>query len=107
MALTVQQQELAASYASIILSDSGKEVTEEGIKTVLEAAGIDYEVYVPMLFARASAGVDIADLMTKVGGSGAPAGGAAAGGAAAAEVEEEKPVSEEESSDMGGFSLFD
>merc|ERR1739838_246093 len=109
MSLTAQQQELAASYAALILSDSAQEVTEDSIKTVLDAAGIKVEPYVPMLFARATVGLDIADLMTKVGGSGAAAASAGDSGvgAVAEAVVEEAAKSESESDDDIGFSLFD
>merc|ERR1712060_426155 len=107
--MDMEKQELAVSYAALILADEGKEITEDALKAVVGAAGISVEAFVPMLFARVAGNIDVAELMSNVGsGSGAAVDtGAAAGGAAAAEAEEEKKESSESSDMEMGFSLFD
>jgi large subunit ribosomal protein LP1 len=113
------KEELACTYASLILSDDDIAITGEKIQTILTAADITVEPYWPGLFARALEGVDIKTLITNVGSGvgGRPGGkGAAApvdagkGGAPAADKkkEEKKKVEEEEEDDDDmGFGLFD
>lgn len=88
----------------------------EKIQTILKAANVDVEPYWPGLFAKALEGVNVKDLITKIGsGAGAapaaaaaPAGGAPAAAAPAAAKEEKKKESEpEESDDDMGLGLFD
>jgi len=96
----------ALSYASIILSEGGKEVTEENIKKLMDAAGIVVDQFVLSAFAKAVGVLNVKEMVNDFGsapvGGGAPAAGAAAAGdapAAAAEPEEEE---EEESSAAAG-----
>ncbi|KAF5275671.1 hypothetical protein FQA39_LY06783 [Lamprigera yunnana] len=107
--------ELACVYASLILTDDDIAITGEKIQTILKAANVDVEPYWPGLFAKALEGVNVKDLITKIGsGAGtapaaaAPASGAPAGAAAPAVAKEEKKESEpEESDDDMGLGLFD
>ncbi|KAL8272551.1 hypothetical protein Esti_003550 [Eimeria stiedai] len=112
----VQRQELLCTYAALILSDEGLEISAENIQKLVAASGGSVESYLPGLFARALQGHNITDLLSGAGSvaaGAAPAGGAApaaAGGGAAADkggkpAKEEEPE-EEEDADMG-FSLFD
>uniref|UniRef100_A0A146MI50 Large ribosomal subunit protein P1 n=1 Tax=Lygus hesperus TaxID=30085 RepID=A0A146MI50_LYGHE len=113
----VANNELACVYASLILADDDVAITGEKIQTILKAAGVDVEPYWPGLFAKSLEGVNVKDLITKIGaGAGsAPAGAAQAGApaaaapaAAAAAKEEKKKESEpEESDDDMGLGLFD
>ncbi|KAK5646819.1 hypothetical protein RI129_005283 [Pyrocoelia pectoralis] len=112
----IANNELACVYASLILADDDVAITGEKIQTILKAAGVDVEPYWPGLFAKALEGINVKDLITKIGaGAGsAPAGGAAAAAqsaaapAAAAAKEEKKKESEpEESDDDMGLGLFD
>ncbi len=81
------------------------------ITTILKAAGVSVEPYWPGLFSKALDGINVKELITKIGSSAgsAPAGGAAAPAAAPvaeAKKEEKKEESESEDEDMS-FGLFD
>eukprot|EP01007_Sphenomonas_quadrangularis_P001356 NODE_2296_length_631_cov_559.268041_g1946_i0.p2 GENE.NODE_2296_length_631_cov_559.268041_g1946_i0~~NODE_2296_length_631_cov_559.268041_g1946_i0.p2 ORF type:complete len:126 (-),score=47.01 NODE_2296_length_631_cov_559.268041_g1946_i0:223-600(-) len=110
-----QVDELACTYAALLLFDDNIPVSEDKIAAVTEAAGLKVETYYPGLFARYLAGKNIADLLGNVG-SGAAAPAAAAPAAAAAEPaakgadkkkEEKKAEPEEEEDADMGFGLFD
>lgn len=112
-------QQLACTYAALMLHDSGK-LDADNILAVTKAAGVDVSVGMAHAFANALATINIEDViagMTFSGGAGT-ASSAAAGGAAsasgsgagdkaapAAEAKKEEPA-EEEDDDMG-FGLFD
>jgi len=107
--------ELACTYSALILADDEVPITAEKITTILKAANVEFEPIWPTLFSRALTGMNIKDLVTKVG-SPAPAAPAAAPAAAApaaadakkAEKKEEKKKEEEpEEDDDLGFGLFD
>jgi len=106
--------EIACTYAALILADDDVPVTADKLTTILKAAAVDVEPIWPSLFAKALTGISIKDLITNVGsavGSGPAAGGAAGGAAPAAEEKKEEAKkaeseSEEEDDDMG-FGLFD
>ncbi|CDJ64936.1 60S acidic ribosomal protein P1, putative [Eimeria necatrix] len=110
-----QRQELLCTYASLILSDEGMEISAENIQKLVSAAGASVECYMPGLFARALKGHNITDLLAGAGTVAAAPAAAAAAPAAAAEpaaadkggkaAKQEEPE-EEEDADMG-FSLFD
>ncbi|CDI83871.1 60S acidic ribosomal protein P1, putative [Eimeria acervulina] len=111
-----QRQELLCTYAALILSDEGMEISAENIQKLVSAAGASVEPYMPGLFARALKGHKVEDLITGAGSAAAAAPAAAAaapaaaGGGAPAEkggkaAKQEEPE-EEEDADMG-FSLFD
>jgi len=101
--------EYACTFAALILSDEGIEITADKIKKVVEASGNKVDSYWPGLFAKALAGKKVSDLIS----AGAPAGGAPAGGAPAqtaapakTEAKKEEPKKEEEA-DVGlGGGLF-
>merc|ERR1712168_187368 len=106
--------ELACTYAALILTDDEVPITGEKIASILKAANVDVEPIWPSLFAKALTGVGIKDLITNVGSAvgSAPAGGAAAAGGAPAAAEEKKEEakkeeSEESEDDDMGFGLFD
>jgi large subunit ribosomal protein LP1 len=107
--------ELACTYSALILADDDVPITSEKITTILKAANVQFEPIWPTLFARALTGVNIKDLLTKVGtaAAAAPAPAAAAAPAAAdkkadkkEEKKKEEPEEEPEDEDMG-FGLFD
>jgi len=107
--------ELACTYSALILADDDVPITAEKMITILKAANVQFEPIWPTLFAKALTGVNVKDLITKVGSAAAaaPAGPAAAAAPAAeekkAEKKEEKKKEEsdeEEEGDMG-FGLFD
>ncbi|KAK1932683.1 putative 60S acidic ribosomal protein p1 [Babesia divergens] len=107
---TEQRDELLCVYSSLILYDEGLDITAENITKLIKSVNVTVQPFRPMLFAKALAGKNIADLFAGVGSAAAaPAGAvAAAGGAgeAAAEAKKAEPEPEEEEDDMG-FSLFD
>uniref|UniRef100_A0A0A9YG09 Large ribosomal subunit protein P1 n=1 Tax=Lygus hesperus TaxID=30085 RepID=A0A0A9YG09_LYGHE len=112
-------QQLACTYAALMLHDSGK-LDANSILTVTKAAGVDVSVGMAHAFANALSTVNINDVLGSMtfaaggaampsGGatSGAAAGGAASTGPAAAAVEAKKEEPAEEEDDDMGFGLFD
>nr|AIU94792.1 hypothetical protein [Phragmatopoma lapidosa] len=104
--------ELACTYAALILADDDVSITDEKITAILKAAKVDVEPFWPGLFAKALTGMSIKDLISNVGsapaaGAAAPAAGGAADAAAEAPKEEAKKEESEESDDDMGFGLFD
>eukprot|EP01090_Pellita_catalonica_P011979 TRINITY_DN24_c0_g1_i1.p2 TRINITY_DN24_c0_g1~~TRINITY_DN24_c0_g1_i1.p2 ORF type:complete len:137 (-),score=65.08 TRINITY_DN24_c0_g1_i1:92-502(-) len=103
-------EQLACTYAALILHDDNLDITEENIVKLTQAANVDVNPYFPKLWAnvlknRAS---KLDDLITGVGGgavavAAAPAAGAAAGGDAPAEKEEKKEEAEDAEEGMGGL----
>ena len=108
--------ELACTYAALILHDDGIAITADKIATLVKAANVTVEAYWPALFAKLLEKRSVEDLITNVGSGGggapvaasgtAPAAGGG-GGAAPPPVEEKKEEPKEESDDDMGFSLFD
>ena len=88
-------------YAALLLHSSGKDVSEEGIKTILSAAGVAPDEVRIKALVSALEGVDIEDVLSKVPSVAVAAAPAAAAPAAAAaapaaeEAEEEKEEAEE------------
>merc|ERR1739848_385140 len=112
--------DLACTYAALILTDDEVPITGEKIASILKAANVDVEPIWPSLFAKALTGIDVRSLISNVGSSvgaapstgaaAAPAGGAAAVAAAPAEEKKEekkKEESEDSEDDDMGFGLFD
>lgn len=107
--------EIACTYAALILHDDNIPITAEKISALVNAAGVKVQAYWPGLFAKLLQNKNVEDLILNVGsgGGGAPvavaavAGGAAAAADAAPAVEEKKEEPKEESDDDMGFSLFD
>jgi large subunit ribosomal protein L12 len=97
-------------YAALMLHSAGKEVNEEGIKKVVEAAGVKVdEIRIKALIA-ALEGVDIAKVLSQasvmpVAVASAPTA-AAPSKAEAAEEKEEKKEEAEESGIEGLGALF-
>jgi large subunit ribosomal protein LP1 len=85
-----QHDELACTYAALLLHDGDLEITEEKLNKVITASGNAVEGYWPGLFAKALKGKNIAELLSNAGAASGPA--AAAGPAAV--VEEVKKVVE-------------
>mmetsp|Transcript_155363 Transcript_155363/g.289909 ORF Transcript_155363/g.289909 Transcript_155363/m.289909 type:complete len:122 (+) Transcript_155363:98-463(+) len=108
-----EKDELFCAYAAMILTDSGLDITDENINTLIKAAGGEIEPFFPALFAKIAASKDVGSMLVFGGGGGGGGGGgavaAAAGGdaapAAAEEKKEEKVEEEEEEEDMD-FDLF-
>ncbi|GBE58749.1 60S acidic ribosomal protein [Babesia ovata] len=106
-----QRDELLCVYSSLILYDEGLDINAENITKLINAVGVKVQPFRPMLFAKALAGKNIAELFAGVGAAAAaPVAAAAAAAPAAGEAKGEskkaEPEPEEEDDDMG-FSLFD
>jgi len=99
-------------YAALMLHSAGKEVNEEGIKKVVEAAGIKVDDVRIKALVAALEGVDIAKVLSQasvmpVAVATAPtAAAASAGKAEATEEKEEKKEEAEESGIEGLGALF-
>ena len=100
--------DLACTYAALILSDDGQEVTADKMDTVIKAAGVEIEPYWTMLFGKFLATKPVDELLANVGagGGGGGGGGAAAGGDAGGDAAAAAPEEEEEEAEMD-FDLFD
>lgn len=96
-----EHDELACTYAALLLHDGDLEISEEKLKKVLTASNNSVEGYWPGLFAKALKGRDVADMLANAGSSAAPVAAAAA--APAAPAKEEKKAKKEEK----GKSHFD
>jgi large subunit ribosomal protein LP1 len=136
-AIPAERDELACSYAALILHDDGIAITAEKIKKIVAAAGItDLQPYWPALFERVLKGKNIDDMILNAGGAGVPSVGGGAAPTAAApdskgaddtkkggkkgadekkgegkkeEKKEEKPKEPEPEEEiaLGSFGLFD
>ena len=87
-------------YAALLLHESGEELNEDNITSVLEAAGVDVEESRVKALVAALEDVDIEEAVEQA--AAVPAGGAAAapaGGEAEAEGGEEAAEEEEEAAD--------
>ncbi len=99
-------------YAALLLHSAGKDVNEDGIKKVVEAAGVAAdEVRIKALVA-ALEGVDISQVLSQAAAmpvaaaAAAPVAATAAAPAAKAEEKEEKKEEAEESGIEGLGALF-
>ena len=106
--MIANKEELAVSYAALILHDEGLAITADQMTALTKAANVPVQKFWPTLFAKALEGKDIDQLLTCGGGAAAPAaGGAAPAAADAAPAEEEKKEEVKESSDEEmGMGLF-
>ncbi|MEA1907174.1 MAG: 50S ribosomal protein P1 [Euryarchaeota archaeon] len=104
-------------YAALILHNAEKDVTEQGISSILDAAGVDVDESRIKALVAALDGVDIESAIAQaavapVAATAAPAGGAAdaapAAEAAPAEEEaaEEENKEEEEEAGMAGLGAL-
>mmetsp|Transcript_15441 Transcript_15441/g.27739 ORF Transcript_15441/g.27739 Transcript_15441/m.27739 type:complete len:113 (+) Transcript_15441:42-380(+) len=100
-----QKQELATSYACMVLGDCNAKINDENINKLLEAAQIKVEPYLPKLFSQLLVGKDLMEMFSSCGGA-APAGGAA-GGAEGEGGEAKKEEKKEEEEEDGGFDFSD
>ena len=94
-------------YGAMLLHTAGKEITEEGMKNVLKAAGIEPDATRIKALTAALEGVDIEEaIATAVAAPAAPTAAAPAAAAPAPEKKkEEEKVSEEEAA-AGLGALF-
>ncbi|MEA1944047.1 MAG: 50S ribosomal protein P1 [Euryarchaeota archaeon] len=90
-------------YAALMLHSTGKEITEEGITSILGAAGIDVDSSRTKALVAALDGVDIEDAIRQaaVAPVAAPAAPEAPEAAPAPEVEEAKEEEKKEEEEAG------
>ena len=115
-----EREQLACTYAALILQDDSLEVTAENITSILKAANIPVNPYFPKLWSRVLKGRNIGDLISNAGGApaaggaaaSAPAGGAATGSAPAKEEpkkdekkKKEEKVEDDEDEGAGGAGM--
>merc|ERR1712146_782373 len=95
-----EREELAITYAALILHDDGLPITEENLNKILTAANVKVQPFWPRIFAKILDGKDAStiDDIIMGGGAAAPAGdsGAVAEPEAAPAVEEEEEESDED-----------
>jgi large subunit ribosomal protein L12 len=104
-------------YAALILNESGEEINEDNITSVLEAAGVDVEQSRVKALVAALEDVDIEEAIETAAAAPAAAGGAAGGaggdddtdddegGDEADEAEAADEEEEDEDEDAGGEGL--
>ena len=97
-------------YAALLLHKAGKPVDENGVTTVIKAAGVAVNEARVKALVAALEGVNIDDAISKAAFAAAPAAAAAAPAAAApaaaAPKEDEKKKEEEEATGMEGLSAL-
>jgi large subunit ribosomal protein L12 len=92
-------------YAALVLHSAGKPIDENGIKTVLKAAGVEANDARVKALVSSLDGVDIEEaIKTAVAAAAPAAAGPAAAAPVEAEKEEEKGPSEEEA--MAGLGAL-
>merc|ERR1719282_1695237 len=101
----LQKDQMACTFAALMLHDEGVEVNSSNISKCCTSAGLKVAAYWPMLFANALSGKNVGDFLQVSGGSGnAPAQAGPIGGNAAPvekKKKEEEPEEEEEDMDIG------
>jgi large subunit ribosomal protein L12 len=96
-------------HAALLLHGGGKDVTQEGIVSVLKAGGVEADEAKAKVLAEAVKGVNFEDLLkvaTTVAAAPAAAAPAAGGAAQKEEKTEEKEEKKEEQAAEGLASLF-
>ncbi|TQD28216.1 50S ribosomal protein P1 [Methanolobus vulcani] len=97
-------------YAALLLYKAGKDITEEAVTAVLQAAGVEVNDARAKALVAALDGVDIEEAMATAAVAAAPAAGAAPAAAEAAPAEEEAAAEEEddaaEESGMAGLGAL-
>jgi large subunit ribosomal protein L12 len=96
-------------YAALLLHKAGKPVDENGITSVLKAAGVAVNETRVKALVAALEGVNIEEAISKAAFAAAPAPAAAVAGAPAAAAEEgkdEKKKEEEEATGMEGLGAL-
>lgn len=95
-------------YAALLLHNAGKDITEDTVKNVLDAAGIEVDDARVKALVAALEDVDIEEAMSQAAFAAPAAGGAApsgeSGGATEESAAEEKEEEEEEESEESGMA---
>merc|ERR1712046_219355 len=95
-AVRMSAGELGCTYAALILHDDGQEISEEKMKTLMNAAKVEFDAYWPGLFCRALAKQDMDELLTTPAAGGGGGAGPGADGAAAAGGDDKKAESSDD-----------
>ena len=97
-------------YAAMLLHSAEKNIDEDGVSSVLSAAGVEVDGARVKALVTSLGDVDIGEAMATAVAAPAAAPAAAGGGEDAAPAAEEAPAEEEEEDEAGGFeglgSLF-
>ena len=97
-------------YAAMLLHSAEKDIDEDGVSSVLSAAGVEVDGARVKALVTSLGDVDIGEAMATAVAAPAAAPAAAGGGGDAAPAAEEAPAEEEEEEEAGGFeglgSLF-
>eukprot|EP01127_Copromyxa_protea_P006058 TRINITY_DN1586_c0_g1_i1.p1 TRINITY_DN1586_c0_g1~~TRINITY_DN1586_c0_g1_i1.p1 ORF type:complete len:107 (-),score=45.07 TRINITY_DN1586_c0_g1_i1:44-364(-) len=102
-------EELATTYAALLLHDAGVEVTAELLTAITASANVKVSNFWPAFYEKALKTNNLDTIISNVGtGSAAPAAASAGAAAAApaAAVEAAKEPSSESEEEMDGFDLF-
>ncbi|MCQ1534141.1 50S ribosomal protein P1 [Methanosarcina sp. KYL-1] len=91
-------------YAALLLHNAGKDITEEAVSAVLQAAGIEVNEARVKALVAALEGVDIEEAIAKAAFAAPAAAPAAAAPAAAEAVVEEEVEEEEDTSEEDGMA---
>ena len=59
----VQHDELCCSYAALLLSDAGLDISAEKLVKVIKGSGNSVDAYWPGLFAKAMEGRDVSEML--------------------------------------------
>merc|ERR1711977_396057 len=99
-----QKNELFCSYAALLLSDCGADVTEDNLNAAISAAGGSVPGCYTSLFAKVAAMTSVSELVEGASqpGSGGGGSGAAAAPAAGGDAPKEEAKKESSSSDDAG-----
>ncbi|MBA2862404.1 50S ribosomal protein P1 [Methanococcus maripaludis] len=90
-------------YAALLLNSAGKEITEDAVKAILVAGGVEANEARVKALVAALEGVDIAEAIEKA--AIAPVAAAAPAAAAAAPVEEKKEEKKEDTTAAAAAGL--
>ncbi|WP_340820226.1 50S ribosomal protein P1 [Methanolobus sp. WCC4] len=92
-------------YAALLLHKAGKDITEETVAAVLQAAGVDVDDSRAKALVAALDGVDIEEAMATAAVAAAPAAAAPVAAAEEAPAEEAAEEEEEEAEESGMAGL--
>eukprot|EP01123_Difflugia_compressa_P014159 TRINITY_DN704_c0_g2_i1.p1 TRINITY_DN704_c0_g2~~TRINITY_DN704_c0_g2_i1.p1 ORF type:complete len:166 (+),score=44.24 TRINITY_DN704_c0_g2_i1:30-527(+) len=117
MATPAEIDELACTYAALILHDAGQSITASQINAIVAAAGVEVQPFWPNLFERVLKEKNLDELLLAAGtgggggggssaGASAPSGASSSGGGAATGDKEPEEEEKKESSEAMEFDLF-
>ncbi len=93
-------------YAAMLLHKAGKDISEEAVKKILDAAGVESDSAKIKALVAALEGADIAEAIKNASVAAAPVAAAPAAAAPAAEEKKEEPKKDEGQAAAGLGALF-